>query len=180
MFFLKTRRLGLRHWSDADFPCASALWSDPDVTRLFGGPFSDEEIRARLSREIAQQETDGVQYWPIFLLDSGEFVGCCGLRSYPSGEPAGTIYELGFHLRPQFWGRGLAIEAARAVIDHAFDTFSATGLFAGHHPDNAASARLLEKLGFRYDRHEYYAPTGREHPSYLLLGHMTTRSDGNS
>jgi len=164
-FFLCTRRLGFRHWREADLAHAQSLWGDPIVSRLFGGPFSDDEIRARLAREIAQQETDGVQYWPVFLLD-GEFVGCCGLRPYPGGD---GFYELGFHLRPRFWGQGMAMEAARAVIAHAFDDLGAASLFAGHHPDNAASARLLEKLGFHYDHHEFYAPTGLEHPSYLLL-----------
>ena len=171
-FFLRTPRLGFRLWSDVDGALAMSLWGDPNVTQLFGGPFSAGEIVARLEREIAQQANHGVQYWPIFLLDSGEFVGCCGLRPYPSAERQGTIYELGFHLRPQFWGRGLAIEAARAVIAFAFEDLSATSLFAGHHPDNAASARLLEKLGFRYEHDEFYPPTGREHPSYVLANAM--------
>ena len=152
-----------------------SLWGDAEVTRLFGGPFPVQEIEARLAREIAQQADHGVQYWPIFLLDSGEFVGCCGLRPYPSAEPAGTVYELGFHLRPQFWGRGLAMEAARAVIHHAFEALQATSLFAGHHPDNAASARLLEKLGFRYDHDDFYPPTGLIHPSYVLAADAMDR-----
>jgi len=179
MFFLRTQRLGFRLWSDTDGALAMTLWGDAEVTRLFGGPFSDNEVRARLEREVAQQADHGVQYWPIFLLESGEFVGCCGLRPYPLGEPAGTVYEVGFHLRPQYWGRGLAKEAARAVIDHAFDALPTTSLFAGHHPDNAASARLLETLGFRYDHDEFYPPTGREHPSYVLVNAMD-RSNKNS
>jgi RimJ/RimL family protein N-acetyltransferase len=149
-----------------------SLWGDPDVTRLFGGPFPATEVEARLEREIAQQATDGVQYWPIFLLENGAFVGCCGLRPYPHGE---RVYELGFHLRLEFWGRGLAMEAARAVITHAFDDLAAASLFAGHHPDNAASARLLQKLGFRYDGDEFYPPTGRDHPSYVLLANAINR-----
>lgn len=92
-------------------------------------------------------------------------LGCCGLRPYRLED---GIYELGFHLRPEHWGQGYATEAARAVIDHAFDTLHARALFAGHHPGNVASRRLLEKLGFRYTHDEFYAPTGLEHPSYLL------------
>ena len=176
-FFLYTPRLGFRHWSDLDRALAMGLWGDPEVTRLFGGPFSASDIEGRLTREINHQESLGVQYWPIFLLDSGEFVGCCGLRPYASAEPGGTVYELGFHLRPEFWGRGLALEAAHAVVDHAFDTLSATSLFAGHHPDNAASARLLKKLGFRYDHDEFYPPTGLNHPSYVLLASAIDRSN---
>jgi RimJ/RimL family protein N-acetyltransferase len=179
-FFLCSRRLGFRRWCATDTAHAQSLWGDAEVTRFFGGPFPTPEIEARLAREIAQQANHGVQYWPIFLLENQEFVGCCGLRPYPSTDFAETVYELGFHLRTQFWGRGLAMEAARAVIDHAFDALSATSLFAGHHPDNAASARLLEKLGFRYDRHEFYAPTGREHPSYLLLADAVNRSNRDS
>jgi RimJ/RimL family protein N-acetyltransferase len=174
-FFLRTPRLAFRTWSDKDGALAMSLWGDAEVTRLFGGPFAAPEIESRLARELAQQANHGVQYWPVFLLDSGEFVGCCGLRPYPSGEPATTVYELGFHLRPQFWGQGLAMEAARAVIDHAFDSLSAASLFAGHHPDNTSSARLLEKLGFRYYHHEFYAPTGLNHPSYVLLANATDR-----
>jgi len=164
-FFLRTKRLRFRHWSEADGALATSLWGDPEVTRLFGGPFSPSQVGARLAREIAQQTDHGVQYWPIFLLDFDAFVGCCGLRPYPHGE---RVYEIGFHLCPLYWGCGLAMEAARAVIEHAFDALDAGSLFAGHHPDNESSARLLKKLGFHFDRHEFYAPTGLEHPSYVL------------
>ncbi len=164
-YFLHTPRLGFRHWAEADEPLARRLWGDADVTRLFGGPFPDEQVRARLAREIAQQGSDGVQYWPVFLLENGEFGGCCGLRPH---DRAQRILEIGFHLRPKFWGQGLANEAADAVIRHAFDDLGATALFAGHHPDNAASAKTLARLGFQYERDEFYPPTGLMHPSYLL------------
>jgi RimJ/RimL family protein N-acetyltransferase len=176
-FFLCSQRLGFRHWRATDTAHAQSLWGDVEVTRLVGGPFDASGIDARLGREIAQQQTDGVQYWPIFLLEDHEFVGCCGLRPYPHGE---GMYELGFHLRPQFWGLGLAMEAACAVIAHAFDTLSAASLFAGHHPDNAASAHLLERLGFRYDHHEFYAPTGLDHPSYVLHADAMNRPHPDS
>jgi ribosomal-protein-alanine N-acetyltransferase len=164
-YFLKTQRLGFRHWSEADAAHAQSLWGDADVTRLFGGPFSAAEVGARLVREIEQQAAHGVQYWPIFLQEDDTFVGCCGLRPYPQAE---GVLEIGFHLRPHYWRSGLASEAARATIGYAFDELKVAGLFAGHHPQNAASARLLEKLGFRYVRHEFYPPTGLEHLSYML------------
>lgn len=72
------------------------------------------------------------------------------------------------HLRPAWWRQGLAVEAARAVIAHAFTTVRLRGLFAGHHPGNAASRRMPEKLGFRYTHAEFYSPTGLQHPSYRL------------
>lgn len=78
------------------------------------------------------------------------------------------ISELGFHLVPEAWGKGLAAEAARAVISYAKAQTDLKALFAGHHPENHASKKLLQKLGFEFQRKEYYEPTGLEHPSYLL------------
>lgn len=164
-YFLCTERLGFRLWAPDDFALAWALWSDPEVTRRIGGPFSELQVRERLEREIATQEAHGVQYWPVFLRTTGGHVGCCGLRPYKLDA---FIYALGFHLRPGCWGHGYAGEAARAVIDHAFGVLGARALFAGHHPENDPSRRLLAKLGFRYTHDELYPPTGIEHPSYLL------------
>ena len=84
-------------------------------------------------------------------------------------DPPAPIYELGLHIRSLHWRRGFAAEAASAVIRHGFGRLQAAGLFAGHHPDNHASRRLLTKLGFRYTHDELYPPTGLLHPSYMLM-----------
>lgn len=163
--FLKSEHLGFRCWTDADLPLAMALWGSVEVTALIGGPFTMKQIQTRLAEEIEQQRAAGVQYWPMFLLNQGQFVGCAGLRPYRAEE---RIYELGVHLRPPYWGLGLAMEASQAVITLAFDTVGAAALFAGHHPQNEASRRLLLKLGFAFTHEELYPPTGLMHPSYLL------------
>ena len=159
-----TGRLAFREWTVEDVDLATALWGDERVTRLIGGPFSDEHVHERLAREIETQIVHGFQYWPLFLLSSDEHVGCCGLKPYPEDG----ILEMGFQLLFEHWGNGYASEAARAVIAHAFSTLRVRALFAGHHPENDTSKRLLEKLGFRYTHHELYPPTGLEHPGYLL------------
>jgi ribosomal-protein-alanine N-acetyltransferase len=152
-YFLKSARLGFRCWTAADLPLAWALWGDIEVTKFFGGPFSEEEVAQRLQREIARMDTHQFQYWPIHLLSDGDHVGCCGLRLY---RPAEGIPELGFHLRPKYWGQGMAGEAARAVIDFAFFTRGAKALSAGHHPGNVNSKKTLEKLGFQYSHDEFF------------------------
>jgi ribosomal-protein-alanine N-acetyltransferase len=164
-YFLKSPRLGFRRWSIADLPLAAALWGDPEVTRFLGGPFSPEKIQERLNSEIDLCSMHNVQYWPVFLLESQEHAGCAGLRPY---QLEARIFELGVHLRQPYWGRGLAEEAARAVINFAFNKLGAKALFAGHHPANSASQHLIQKLGFRRTHEEFYPPTGLNHPSYLL------------
>jgi ribosomal-protein-alanine N-acetyltransferase len=169
---MTTKHLGFRLWSPSDLPLADALWGDPKVTALIGGPFDAQQVQTRLHAEIAGMDAHNVQYWPIFLLPGDEHVGCAGLRPYSLAlrhfREDDRIYEIGFHLRPPYWGRGLAEEAAHAVIAIAFETLRAKAIFAGHHPLNVASRRLLAKLGFRHTHDELYPPTGLNHPSYLL------------
>ncbi|HET8966474.1 MAG TPA: GNAT family N-acetyltransferase [Candidatus Acidoferrum sp.] len=164
-YFVKSQRLGFRWWSQDDLPLARELWGDLEVSKFFGGPFSEEEIQRRLQVELDRGIAHRFQYWPMHLLASGEFVGCCGLRPY---KPDEGIPELGFHLRPKFWGRGLAPEAAKAVIDCAFAKLGAKALSAGHHPENVNSKKVLEKLGFYYTHCELFPALAIEIPYYLL------------
>jgi [ribosomal protein S5]-alanine N-acetyltransferase len=164
-YFLSTERLGFRRWRLEDLPLARELWGDPEVTRLIGGPFSEEQIRERLSKEVASMQEHGLQYWPVFLLSDADFVGCCGLRPYRSEK---RIFELGFHFRPAYWGKGLAVESAKTIVQFAGQSLSAEGLFAGHHPENLASHKVLLKLGFRLTHEERYPPTGEMHRCYFL------------
>ena len=166
-YFLYTTRLGFRFWREDDLELAFGLWGDYGVTRLIDsrGQLSQEQVQEKLLGEIATAQKYGVQYWPIFLLSTGDHGGCCGLRPY---DLEANIYEIGFHIHSALWGRGYATEAARGVMAYAFDELKTAALFAGHNPRNEASGKLLMKLGFQYTHDEYYAPTGLEHPSYLL------------
>ena len=164
-YFLVTPRLGFRFWREDDLALAMAVWGDADVTRYVGGPFSREQVAARLAKEIASMREHRIQYWPVFLRATNEHVGCAGMRMYNAPE---KVFATGYYLRRAFWGQGFAQEAGRAVIARAFEELGANALFAGHHPENAVSRHVLAKLGFRYTHDQLYAPTGLQHPSYLL------------
>jgi RimJ/RimL family protein N-acetyltransferase len=75
---------------------------------------------------------------------------------------------MGVHLLPEFWGQGIAREASEAIVPYAFGPLGVAAIVAGHHPQNAASGRLLKKLGFTYQGDMLYIPTGLLHPMYLL------------
>jgi len=164
-YFLTTERLGFRSWTARNESLAIDLWCNRQVTALIGGPWTREVALERLAREIEQQNQYGMQYWPIFLLADGRHAGCAGLRPYESSQ---AIFEMGVHLFPEFWGQGIAREASEAIIPYAFGPLGATAIVAGHHPQNAASGRLLVKLGFTYQGDRLYIPTGLMHPMYLL------------
>lgn len=189
-YWHRTQRLGFSRWGAGDFALAHRLWGDPAVTALVGGPFTEAQVLARFEKQLRSEREHGIQYWPLHLLSSGEFIGCCGLKPYvpagqikplgdedaPPGPPAPalaarlaeTTLEHGFYLLPQYHGQGYGYEAARAVLAHAFQALGARSVFAGHHPDNHISGALLGKLGFTLLFGEFYEFTQRWHPGYLL------------
>lgn len=160
----QSERLGFGLWTPQDEGLAMSLWGNPAVTRLFGGPFTDAQVLERFELQLFHEARFGIAYWPLFRLTDGLFIGCCGLKPHPDPD----TLELGFHLLPEHWGQGYGSEAARAVLRHAFETLPIQALFAGHHPENHDSRRVLEKLGFQYIGMEYFPPTDLSHLSYRL------------
>ncbi len=167
-YFLTTERCGFSHWTKNDLSGATLLWGEEDVTKYIcsSGVFSLQDIKSRLQTEIDNFENLSVQYFPVYLLFDGELIGCCGLRPYKDEE---NVYELGFHLRSKYWHMGYASECGKAMINYAFSELCAKELRAGHNPNNLASKKTLLKLGFVYEKDEYYEPTGLYHPLYRYL-----------
>ena len=174
-YFLRSQRLGFRTWRSGDLDLAMGLWGDPLVTEHIDvrERLTREQVRERLEEELRNLGSCGLQYWPIFLLDTDEHVGCCGLRPR---DPERRIYELGFHVRAAHWRRGYAREAAEAAIEHAFGRQRLAALIAGHGPANVAARLLLLDLGFRYTHDEFYPPAQTDHPTYLLTAEEYRRA----
>ena len=166
-YFMKTERIGFSYWTNADEELAIKLWGEKDVTRYIcaTGEFSQQNIIDRLNVEVNNEKQYQVQYWPIFSLMTDELIGCCGLRPFKSEQ---HTYEIGFHLRRIYWGQGYAFEAAKGVIQYAFKELDAIKLYAGHHPKNDGSRKLLTRLGFQYIGDNFYEPTRLYHPSYEM------------
>ena len=169
MIILKTERLFLRVWDSADLKLAHQLWGDPEVMTFIDvrGGLTQEQVSAKLNLEIECQAKNGLQYWPIFEQETQDFVGCCGLKPWIHSDRGG--YELGFHIIAKKWGRGYAIEAAKAVISYAFNQRKLTHLMAGHHPDNLNSQKILLNVGFQFVEKVFFKPTGLMHSSYQLI-----------
>lgn len=164
---LKSKRLKFLSWHNEDLPRGLELWGDPEVLKYTDKrkKLDEAEVQARIHSEITCLSNYSVQYWPIYTLDKEDFIGCCGLHPYAKER---DVYELGFHILRKHWRNGYAFEAAQTVVQFAFDKLLAKYLFAGHHPDNEGSRKILEKLGFSYVRDEHYQPSGLTHRCYEL------------
>jgi [ribosomal protein S5]-alanine N-acetyltransferase len=123
-----------------------AVFGDPEVMRFSGGGArSPAGTLERVRGLIEHQQRHGFSKWGVEERASGDLVGDCGIQLLEGGPDV----ELGFHLRPSVWGRGYATEAARACLDAAFTSLGLDQVIAIVAPGNAASVRVLEKLGMR-------------------------------
>ncbi len=164
----ETQRLVARYWSQEDMHYALQLWGNSQVTQKIFKNTPDENTVAKILQvHIESQKVRGIQYWPHFLKESNEFIGCCGLRPYGVTDSDDRV-ELGFHICEEHWRKGFAKEAALGAINYA-KRLGINALHAGHHPDNVGSKSLLKFLGFEFVEDIFYAQTGLMHPSYKLL-----------
>jgi RimJ/RimL family protein N-acetyltransferase len=123
-----------------------AVFGDPEVMRFSGGGArSPAGTLERVRSLIEHQERHGFSKWGVCERASGALIGDCGIQLLEGGPDV----ELGFHLRPSAWGRGYATEAARACLDAAFADLGLDEVIAIVAPGNAASVRVLEKIGMR-------------------------------
>jgi ribosomal-protein-alanine N-acetyltransferase len=149
---IETERLVLRPFETSDAEAAFGWLGDPAVMRFApaGADEGIEETKARLAGYVEHQKTHGFSKWIILDRASGVPIGDSGLLVF---EDYGWI-DLGFRFAQEYWGNGLATEVASAWIRAAFDELRLSRLGAFVHPENRASVRILEKLGFHAERRE--------------------------
>ena len=114
-----------------------------------------EQALERLQTEQDREKSFGIQYWPMFLRDSGEFVGCAGLRPWSMDS---SITEVGVNLMRSAWGSRLGEEALRSVLAFGFDSLGLSKIVAGHGRDHDNSRKLLERVGFKYMHDIHWGP----------------------
>ena len=149
MTHLTTERLRLEPFADKHLAALNALGSDIEVMRHLGGRTETlDETRAAIERVKARWAEWGYSWWAFFEHDSGELVGAGCIQHL--GRDRANPLEIGWRLRRDRWGRGLASEAARTMAGFAFGALNAPLLRAVCHVDNAASAQVMTRLGMRY------------------------------
>lgn len=144
---LQTDRLVLRHLAMADLDALAALYRDSDVRRHFpDGTRTREETREELAWIIdVYYGQYGYGLWATILEETGAFIGRCGLLPWEiDGRPE---VEVAYLLDKAYWGRGLATEAAQAIVTYAFATLPVDRLISMFDPENDASRRVAAKAG---------------------------------
>ncbi len=145
MPILETPRLILREFSPDDVDALACVLSDPETMRFYPAPLDQAGVEDWITRNRRRYAKDGHGLWAMISKVNGELIGDCGL-TIQEVDGANEV-EIGYHVRRDHWGQGLAPEAARACRDFGFAHLPVDRLVSIIRPENLPSRRVAEKIG---------------------------------
>jgi RimJ/RimL family protein N-acetyltransferase len=145
---LTTPRLRLRWMLEEDAEAQYAVFSDPEIVRYWSSTAwtSLEQSREAIARALAGYRDGSSLRFAVELLEHPGLIGCVTLHKL---DEQSRRCEIGYALARSHWGQGYATEAVYAALQYGFDVLGLNRVEADIDPRNAASARTLERLGFR-------------------------------
>ncbi len=143
-----TDRLAFRKWNAEDLDQFHAICSDPQVMQFVGDGQAWSKARTGQFIQLAIDtlQENGYCQWAVIHKANQEMIGFCGFVN------TDTDSEIGWRLAPEYWGQGLATEAARAILKHGIQTLGFQRVIATVQAKNMASIRVIEKLGMTLER----------------------------
>ena len=163
-FELLTDRLRLRPYRPEDVDLLHPLFSDPEHMRFYPDTYSSERSEEWVARQLASSAEHRYGLWIVEERAAGGFLGTVGptLQVVEGVEEV----ELGWHIRKDRWGEGIAPEAAVASRDWCWANLDVDHLISLVRPENDPSARVAEKIGMHLDRIAPYK--GLAHSVYRI------------
>ncbi len=144
---LETKRLTLREMTLNDVDNLLEVFSDPEAMQFYPQPFDRQMTQTWIERNVQRYAQHGFGLWALILKQTGKLIGDCGLVVQ---EVDGVEeIEIGYHIRRDLWGKGLATEAAQACRDFGFSQLGCDKLISLINPANIASRRVAEKNGMQ-------------------------------
>ena len=169
---LRSERLLLRRWRDSDLEPFAAQNADPRVMEFFVKTLTRDESDAMVERMRLHFDQHGFGLWAVEIPGEASLAGCLGLIFPRHDLPFPPCVEIGWRLGTEFWGRGLATEGARRVLEFAFQDAKLAEVISITSRINVRSRRVMEKLGMSnssVDDFEHPAvPDGHRLKSHVL------------
>jgi RimJ/RimL family protein N-acetyltransferase len=143
---IETQRLILRRWRDGDEIIAAPIYAKPEVMQYIPSGTWDYEATTRIIARMQALENDqGFGFYPIVLKETGAIIGHAGLGYLERTKEV----ELAYVLDVQYWRRGLATEAARAILTHGFAAIGLERIVAVAFPENLRSVEVMKRCGMQ-------------------------------
>ena len=149
---LETNRLLLRHQLPADLDDLWALYCDPEITKYIpDAPRTRQEAQEELEWHMhGHPRFPELGLWATIHKDTGKFIGRCGLLPWTiEGQQE---VEVAYTIAREYWGQGLATEAAHAILDYGFEQLKLSRLICRIDEENRASRKVAEKIGMTFER----------------------------
>jgi len=161
---LETERLILRRITHDDLDDLLQTWGDAETMRLFPKSLNRQEMGEWIDRNLKRYEDFGHGLWAAILKDGQQFVGDCGL--VVQEVDGAQELEVGYHFNKNFWGQGLAAEAARGCMNYAFNRMNARRIISMIRPENLSSRRVAERNGLKIEKEIFWR--GYQHYVYVF------------
>ena len=184
---LRTARLLLRRWRPDDRPAFATMNADERVMEHFPSVLTRVESDALADLIDLHFERHGYGLWAVEIPGAAAFAGFIGLSMPAFAAPFTPCVEIGWRLAAAHWGRGYAVEGARAALAFAFGELSLDEVVSFTVPANLRSIRVMEKLGMTRDPaddfdHPAAAGDFRRHVLYKMArlrssGHVSEYQD---
>ena len=150
---LRTERLVLEPWDEARLEEFVGLCADPEVMRFIGSGVTWDRARAKDAFERALERCHQLGFGRRSLIEDGRWLGFVEINPVGPGVAGIDLdeIEIGWWLVRSAWGQGFATEGALAIRDEGFERVGLGRIIGRFQPANAASGRIMEKLGMRYE-----------------------------
>ena len=168
---IETPRLQLRRMTQDDVPALLMVFGDPEVMRYYPSPFDASRMQGWVDWNQRSYTECGYGLWALVLRATGELIGDCGLVNQQVDDL--PEIEVGYHVRRDFWGQGLATEAALACLHYGFTALDRRRFVSLIHPQNLASRRVAEKVGMTLRRKVEW----KSRPTYIYAVERTATSE---
>lgn len=144
---IATDRLILRNWRSSDLEPWAALNADPEVMEHFPATLSAEEAAAMLAVHQSLITERGWGLWAVERRADGAFLGFAGLMQLRDSNPLAPGVEIGWRFARHAWGAGYASEAARAALDHGFESLGLPEVVSFTATTNERSQAVMARIG---------------------------------
>lgn len=147
---IETERLILREITLDDKADLLRLHSNPEVQKYTGEPVvkSMKEMEKAIQERIENYKIYGYGRWATFLKNGMQFVGWAGLAYLPEFDEI----DIGYRFFPEYWGKGIATEASRAILTYGFNELQLEKIIAIAMKENLGSIKVMEKIGMQFDK----------------------------
>jgi ribosomal-protein-alanine N-acetyltransferase len=151
---IETARLSMSPFAWSDLEELAIIRADPEVMRYIGTgkPHDMEQVRVSLERKMQIWEQHNFGQWAVRYQGNEKLLGWCGL-DFLDETPE---IEVGYGFAREFWGQGMAAEAARASLRYGFSQMSLEHIAAVAMHENIASQRVMQKIGMKFIRHAFF------------------------